>query len=206
MADISKIKVNNTNYNIKDSSALHGAATASAYGGIKIGYTQSGHNYPIQLDSNGKAYVNVPSSGGGGGDPGMYWTMLYSEINGEDWDSCLSNWQLHDSYSQYEYLVFIVKAGDTECEVVWVPTSMISDNGYLEITWSCVQSIGGGGMEIHHNVLEWPGSWDGSIYDGSAPGTRGIQEVTSSSQSYREISIANYTDCVLEIWGVSCVY
>ena len=35
-------------------------ATASAVGGIKIGYAENGKNYPVELDSNGKAYVNVP--------------------------------------------------------------------------------------------------------------------------------------------------
>ena len=35
------------------------AATSSAYGAVKIGYTQSGKNYPVQL-SNGQMYVNVP--------------------------------------------------------------------------------------------------------------------------------------------------
>lgn len=35
-------------------------ATSSALGGIKVGYTQSGKNYPVQLDANDKAYVNVP--------------------------------------------------------------------------------------------------------------------------------------------------
>ena len=35
-------------------------ATSSALGGIKIGYTTTGKNYAIQLDSNGKAFVNVP--------------------------------------------------------------------------------------------------------------------------------------------------
>lgn len=34
-------------------------ATSSAYGLIKIGYTESGKNYPVKL-SSGKAYVNVP--------------------------------------------------------------------------------------------------------------------------------------------------
>ena len=34
-------------------------ATATDVGGIKIGYTQSGKNYPVQL-SDGKAFVNVP--------------------------------------------------------------------------------------------------------------------------------------------------
>lgn len=37
-----------------------GAANSSNYGGIKLGYTSSGKNYAIQLDANGKAYVNVP--------------------------------------------------------------------------------------------------------------------------------------------------
>lgn len=43
------------------------AATSGALGGIKIGYTQSGKNYPVQLNSNNQAYVNVPWSSGSGG-------------------------------------------------------------------------------------------------------------------------------------------
>lgn len=35
-------------------------ATTSALGGIKVGYTNSGKNYKVQVDSNGNAYVNVP--------------------------------------------------------------------------------------------------------------------------------------------------
>lgn len=35
-------------------------ASSSELGGIKIGYTESGKNYPVQLDSNNRAYVNVP--------------------------------------------------------------------------------------------------------------------------------------------------
>lgn len=35
-------------------------ATASEIGGIKIGYTQSDKKYPVELDTNNKAYVNVP--------------------------------------------------------------------------------------------------------------------------------------------------
>lgn len=61
MADISKITVNGTNYNLKDPNALHSlsAATSSAYGGIKIGY--SGAQCPVKLDANGKAYIDKPS-------------------------------------------------------------------------------------------------------------------------------------------------
>ena len=35
-------------------------ATADKLGTIKIGYTENGKNYPVELDSNNKAYVNVP--------------------------------------------------------------------------------------------------------------------------------------------------
>ena len=35
-------------------------ASSTAVGGIKTGYTASGKNYPVVLDGDGKAYVNVP--------------------------------------------------------------------------------------------------------------------------------------------------
>lgn len=35
-------------------------AGSSALGGIKIGYSENGKNYPVELDSNGAAFVNVP--------------------------------------------------------------------------------------------------------------------------------------------------
>lgn len=35
-------------------------ASSSALGGIKIGYSNDGRNYAVELDSSGKAYVNVP--------------------------------------------------------------------------------------------------------------------------------------------------
>lgn len=35
-------------------------ASSTTKGGITLGYSQSGKNYPVALDGNGKAYVNVP--------------------------------------------------------------------------------------------------------------------------------------------------
>lgn len=35
-------------------------ASSTIKGGITLGYSQSGKNYPVALDSTGKAYVNVP--------------------------------------------------------------------------------------------------------------------------------------------------
>lgn len=35
-------------------------ASNDALGGIKTGYSQNAKNYPVSLDGDGKAYVNVP--------------------------------------------------------------------------------------------------------------------------------------------------
>lgn len=35
-------------------------ATSSTLGGVKIGYSTSGKNYAVQLDGEGKMFVNVP--------------------------------------------------------------------------------------------------------------------------------------------------
>lgn len=35
-------------------------ATSTTLGGVKIGYTTADKNYAVQLDSNGKMFVNVP--------------------------------------------------------------------------------------------------------------------------------------------------
>ena len=42
------------------SEVLSEAATSSILGGVKIGYTQNGKNYPVQLTTDNKAYVNIP--------------------------------------------------------------------------------------------------------------------------------------------------
>lgn len=54
MSASDKTKINGlSNYSLPTS-------TASALGGIKVGYTTSGKNYKVQLDNSGNAYVNVP--------------------------------------------------------------------------------------------------------------------------------------------------
>lgn len=35
-------------------------SSATVLGGIKVGYTTSGKNYKVQVDSSGNAFVNVP--------------------------------------------------------------------------------------------------------------------------------------------------
>lgn len=60
---ITYTKADGTSYDLVDlSNYIYnlGAATSDNLGGIKIGFSQSGKNYPVQLDSNNKAYVYVP--------------------------------------------------------------------------------------------------------------------------------------------------
>lgn len=61
------------------------AATASALWGIRIGYEQNGKNYAVRLDSNNKAYVNVPREPGQDGwieviDKEIWWRCKYGTI------------------------------------------------------------------------------------------------------------------------------
>ena len=55
-------------------------ATRAALGGVKIGYTKNGDNYPVQLSSNGQMFVTVSGGGGdsgsGGGNIGSYWAVI----------------------------------------------------------------------------------------------------------------------------------
>ena len=50
-------------------------ASSSEVGGVKVGYTKNGDNYPIQLSSSGQMFVTV-SGGGGGGNIGSYWAVI----------------------------------------------------------------------------------------------------------------------------------
>lgn len=59
---------NNVEYGRGSSSSSLSIASSTKLGGIMLGYTQSGKNYPVKVDANGRAYVNVPwQSGGEGG-------------------------------------------------------------------------------------------------------------------------------------------
>lgn len=44
----------------KTTDTTYSQATSSALGLVKIGYTESGKNYPVELNSSGQMYVNVP--------------------------------------------------------------------------------------------------------------------------------------------------
>lgn len=61
---IGTITINGTNTDIyaptAETSPTYSQATSSTLGLVKIGYSESGKNYPVELNSSGQMYVNVP--------------------------------------------------------------------------------------------------------------------------------------------------
>ena len=49
-----------TSYTTQDNNTTYSKATTSTLGLVKIGYPESGKNYPVELNSDGQMFVNVP--------------------------------------------------------------------------------------------------------------------------------------------------
>lgn len=76
-------------------------ATRAALGGVKIGYTKNGDNYPVQLSSSGQMFVTV--SGGGGDSTRKLITTLTGAIDGRFTTAeCGSVDYIINSYTFYE--------------------------------------------------------------------------------------------------------
>ena len=74
-------------FTITTANTVYGVATSSALGLVKIGYTESGKNYPVELSSQ-RMYVNVPwvNTEYGVGDGGLtqknFTTTLKTKLDG----------------------------------------------------------------------------------------------------------------------------
>ena len=55
-----KVGDGSTNWNNLPFFPLVSQASATTLGGIKVGFPESGKNYPVELNSSGQAFVNVP--------------------------------------------------------------------------------------------------------------------------------------------------
>lgn len=68
-----------------DPNAAMVTATADSIGGIKLGYTQNGKNYPVKLDIEDRAYVYVPWVSGGGssstGNNSGYYEIIFKAVD-----------------------------------------------------------------------------------------------------------------------------
>jgi hypothetical protein len=49
-----------TTFTVTDADTTYDIATSSTAGLVKIGYTENGQNYPVELSNDGKMFVNVP--------------------------------------------------------------------------------------------------------------------------------------------------
>lgn len=62
--NIGTLKINDSSYNLyaptAGESVAYDQATATILGLVKIGYPESGKNYPVELNSSGQMFVNVP--------------------------------------------------------------------------------------------------------------------------------------------------
>ena len=61
---ITYTKGSGTTGTITTQDTTYSQATSSTAGLVKIGYTESGKNYPVELNSSGQMYVNVPWTSG----------------------------------------------------------------------------------------------------------------------------------------------
>lgn len=125
-------------------------ATTGSLGGIKLGYNQRGKNYPIQLDADDKAFVNVPwegGGGGGGGEDGGYWDSAYCGTLTETAPSRPeSDDPIDGSVAPY----------------YWSHTAPTNATGGY-IIWQCIRWVEGNGTSNG-----WQGPWRLSGSDGEA--------------------------------------
>lgn len=106
------------------------AATSSALGGIKVGYTTSGKNYKVQLDSSNNAYVNVPWTDNDHHDWGDITNKPDVVTKGSDGVVEVGQYlDFHKNGTTSDYSVRLVAAADSQVSI-----NLPSSAGTLAIT------------------------------------------------------------------------
>ena len=141
-------------------------ATSSAYGLVKIGYTASGKNYPVQL-SSGKMFVNVP------------WTdnnTTYSAAT----SSALGLIKIGYTASGKKYPVQLDSSNKAYVEVPWTDTNTT----YSTFSGATANAAGTSGLVPapaagkHTSFLKGDGTWGSPAYPGTASsGTAGLIKI-----------------------------
>ena len=60
--NVTVARTNDSKLTISSTNTTYAQATGTALGLVKIGYTEDGKNYPVELNASGQMYVNVPWS------------------------------------------------------------------------------------------------------------------------------------------------
>lgn len=102
-------------------------ASSSAHGVIKIGYPESGKNYPVELNSSGQAYVNVPwtdsnTTYGGSGGVELNSTNNTFRAALHSWDVFGATGVASTTANRY-YRVGLDAAGKLAVNVPWTDTN-----------------------------------------------------------------------------------
>lgn len=141
----------------KFTDTTYSAATSTVLGLVKTGYTESGRNYPVELDADDKMFVNVP------------WTdtnTTYSQAT----SSTLGLIKIGYTESGKNYPVELNTSGQAFVNVPWTDTT------YSEFTGATTTAAGTTGLVPAPTVgqstryLCSDGTWNiptGTIYNGS---------------------------------------
>lgn len=115
----------------KAEDAVVGVATTDELGGIKIGYSENGRNYPVELDSNNKAFVNVPTSN----------SILTIESGDESYSFSESDTTQTLSFSGCSLNSFSLGAGERTISVNFNRMAGTSLEGLVKLTSTVHQSV-----------------------------------------------------------------
>ena len=141
----------------KFTDTTYSAATSTALGLVKVGYTESGRNYPVELDADDKMFVNVP------------WTdtnTTYSQAT----SSTLGLIKIGYTESGKNYPIELNTSGQAYVNVPW------EDTTYSVFTGATTTAAGTSGLvpaPTSGQSTRYPcstGEWSiptGTIYNGS---------------------------------------
>lgn len=159
------------------------------------------------LYSEGKKVLTTSQSGG------LRWVTLATNIDADDWEDNKANWQPYSAYSQYEYLVFLVRKGGNNSsafQLLWLKTSSIPDDSILRLSWQENAMPSSTTVSTYWCTI----GWDLSVVGGH---THGGNFVDSSSYNYVATvqlkagtptfsrSTLTYRGCIDRIFGVTSI-
>ena len=144
------------------------AATSDALGGIKIGFTQTGKKYPVQLGTNNEAYVEVPWT-----DTDTKYTLPIAN------NTTLGGIKTNYSPNGKNYAVKTDDAGAAYVSVPWTDTNTTYTPG--------------DGISIKGNVISWSNIVTNKLRDALDEQFPGYLISVNKSAAVEGVSSLSYT-------------
>ena len=167
----------------QDTNTTYNQATSSSLGLVKIGYTESGKNYPVELNSSGQMYVNVPWTSGSGVSQSAMEQYVDNAISNYNADVALATYYMHrialfsTSSPTYRLYITLYNKSGTKLTystlVTWLKSKGCTSKDQM---YSCTGMAGSSGnfvMGVHVNsnniILNYNSSSGVSQYTMSQP-------------------------------------